>query len=78
MAKDEIYVARDSGVIYDADGTPVVVHKGVTRIRSGHPLLEGNEELFEVLSVDYDVEDTTARPTQKRTGGRTKSGDTKS
>lgn len=61
MSDREILVARQDGMIV-LDGERVFIHKGVTRVRAGHPLLEGREDLFEPLSVQYDVEDATARP----------------
>lgn len=61
----EILVARETGSIL-FEGERVIVHKGVTRVRSGHPLLKGHEELFEPITCHWDVEDATARPGQKR------------
>lgn len=70
MAKTDIYVAVESAVLY-VNGTPHVIHKGTTRVRDGHPLLERNRGMFAPLDVHYDVEQATAAPGEKRavTGG---------
>ena len=67
MSNDEILVAKDSFAAH-VDGETLVVRKGVTRVRKGHPLLKGREELFEPIDrkVDYDVEQATAAPGEKR------------
>lgn len=64
--KGAIYVARESFTTELADGTPIHVRSGVTRVREGHPLLVGREELFEPMTVDYEVEQATAAPGEKR------------
>lgn len=66
MAKGDLWVAKDSGMIV-VDGERFFIHKGETRVADGHPMLKGNEDLFEKLTATFTVEDTTARPTQKRT-----------
>lgn len=70
MAKSDIYVANET-FSAEVDGTPVVVHKGQTRVRAGHPLLDGREALFDRVEdeVQYDVEQATAAPGERR-GGR--------
>jgi hypothetical protein len=62
---DDIYVAKDSAVLF-ADGRQYVVHKGRTRVRADHPLLRRNGHLFKPLDVDFDVEDASAAPGEKR------------
>jgi hypothetical protein len=57
----KIYVAKQNGVIGTKDGL-VRLRAGVTRVREGHELLNGNEHLFEEQHVDYDTEDATQRP----------------
>jgi hypothetical protein len=54
MAKHDILVARTSGVI-SLDGQMMRIAKGKTTIRSGHPLLNGREHLFEPLSVTFEL-----------------------
>lgn len=63
---DQIFVARESFTI-TLDGVPTPVHKGRTRVREGHALLEGREHLFEPLTVQFDLpEQATAAPGEKR------------
>lgn len=61
----KIFIARQSGLII-LDGERVVVSAGHTRVREGHPLLKGNEEMFEPLTVHFDVENARANPGEKR------------
>lgn len=69
MAKQKaggaIFQARESFSTI-LDGAPIAVVGGHTRVREGHPLLKGREHLFEPLTVDYDVEQATAAPGEKR------------
>lgn len=58
----KIYVAKVDGLV-DYDGRQVPIKAGITRVREGHPLLEGRESVFEELQVHYDVE--TARQAPK-------------
>jgi hypothetical protein len=62
-----VYVATES-FSCDLDGVPVNVTKGITRVREGHPLLRGREQLFTVDDqIDFDlVEAATAAPGEKR------------
>lgn len=61
----EIYVAKQSFTT-ELDGVPISVFGGVTRVRAGHQLLKGREDLFEPLKVHYDVEAATAAPGETR------------
>lgn len=61
----DILVAKESFIV-KYDGQMVTVHQGVTRVRAGHPLTKGRESLFEPLTVDYDVEQASAAPGEKR------------
>ena len=65
MGSTDIFVAKDS-FSTTLDGQPVVVQKGVTRVRAGHPLLKGREMFFEPLIVQYDIERATSAPGEKR------------
>lgn len=57
----KIYVAKVSGMI-ELDGSPVVVTAGVTRVREGHSLLNGREDMFEEVGVHYEVETARQAP----------------
>ena len=58
MESSDILVAKESFTV-DIDGVPTVFRGGETRVRRGHPVLEGREELFEPLRVHYDIETAT-------------------
>lgn len=62
----QIFVAKDSGVASVEGYGEIVFVKGVTRIREGHPILKQLAPYFEPLTVQYDIEDTTAEPGTKR------------
>jgi hypothetical protein len=64
-ANGEIFVAKQSFTT-ELDGVPISVYGGQTRVRAGHPLLQGREALFEPLKVHYDVEAATAAPGETR------------
>ncbi len=61
----KIFVAVESFGL-EIDGVPHTISKDVTRVREGHPILEGREHLFKELEVQYDIEDTTAKPGRRR------------
>lgn len=61
MADRKIYVSKVSGLA-DYDGRQVPLVAGVTRVREGHPLLKGREDVFEEISVHYDIEDARSAP----------------
>lgn len=63
--RGKVYVATETFAT-TIDDEPVVVQKGVTRVREGHPLLAGREQMFEELEVHYDVEQATAAPGERR------------
>lgn len=50
-----IHVARFTFHYDDENGQPRTVAKGAL-VREGHPMLDGREELFEPLTVDYEHE----------------------
>lgn len=60
-----IFVARTSGDI-KIDGEVYSYRAGRTRVREGHPLLRVIPERFEPLKVDYEIEQATAAPGEKR------------
>lgn len=61
----DVYVCKESAA-FEWGGDMVVVNKGVTRVRAGHPMLAAHPELFEEITVHYDVERATAAPGEKR------------
>lgn len=60
-----IYVAKESFTTM-LNGEEVTVAAGRTRVREGHELLRGRMHLFEPMVVDYEVEQATAAPGEKR------------
>ncbi len=66
-SEPDIYVATET-FSADIGGSPQMIYKGITRVRAGHPLLKGREALFAPVenSVDYEVEQATAAPGEKR------------
>ena len=62
----QIYVAKTSGVASVKDYGEIVFTAGVTRIREGHPILKQIGHYFEPLTIQYDLEDTSAAPGEKR------------
>ena len=67
MADSTVYVAK-STFACDLDGVPVIVHRGVTRVRGGHPLHDRYSDSFEPVDsgLQYDIEKATAVPGEKR------------
>ena len=61
----ELYVARSSGVI-KVKGETITYLAGRTRVRAGHPLLKARPDAFVPLEANYDVEQATAAPGEKR------------
>lgn len=60
-----IYVARSSGV-KKINGTVYRYVRGQTRVRAGHELLEALPDKFMPLALDYDVEQMTSAPGERR------------
>lgn len=52
----------------ELDGAQVIVHKGQTRVRAGHVLLERAPGCFDPVDLDvhFDVEQATAAPGERR------------
>lgn len=67
--KSDILVAKRTFSV-QAGGRRHIFRKGKTRIRAAHPLVAGREHLFEPIVADYDIEQTTAAPGEKRAGTR--------
>lgn len=63
-----VYVATETFATVDDAGAPLVVHKGATRVREGHGLLDRYPHYFEEanLHVHYDIEAATAEPGELR------------
>lgn len=60
-SESAIYVATDSFVTV-IDGERIVVNRGKTRVREGHPLHKAAPSLFKPLDVHYDVETARQEP----------------
>jgi hypothetical protein len=58
-------VAKES-FAYRFNGEDHQFSAGQTRVRAGHPILEGIEHLFEPIKAHYEVEQATAAPGEKR------------
>ena len=54
-APGKLYVAKES-FHTEVDGVPITVVGNTTRVREGHPLLSGREDLFEEITADYEYE----------------------
>ncbi len=67
-----IYVAIET-FSFALDGNPVIVHAGQT-VREGHPILKAVPGHFVPLveHVDFEVEQASAAPGEKRKVGRPK------
>jgi len=61
-----IWVAKDSGIASVPGYGEITFIAGVTRIREGHPILKQIGHYFEPLTIQYDLEDTSAAPGDKR------------
>lgn len=62
MAGD-VYIANETFAC-ELDGAPVIVHRGITRVREGHPLHQryaGNFDKVET-DIEFDIEEATAPP----------------
>lgn len=66
MARDRNILVANTNAAIVHDGQSVMLHRGRTHVRAGHPILAGREHMFEQLHVDYDVEQATAAPGEKR------------
>lgn len=75
--KNKVYVANTSGSSYDRkSGETYTYHRNITRVRGGHPLLRLNPEAFDELDskIQYDVEQATRAPSEKRGGAEERIG----
>lgn len=52
---DRIILVATSSVLGEYDGRPLYIHKGVTTVRDGHPLLEKFGEHFAPLTPMFEV-----------------------
>lgn len=67
MSKDPIMVATTS-FSTEIDGRPEPINAGLSRLRASHPIVRQNPEFFKPVedAVDFEVEETTAAPAEKR------------
>ncbi len=56
-----------SPFIAEIDGV-AVTFKSTTRVREGHPVLDGREGLFREIDAEYEVEAATQAPGEVRGG----------
>jgi hypothetical protein len=56
-----IYIAKTTA-LFEYEGKRVIVKKGKTTIREGHPLLAEFHSLFEPLHIDYEVAERLPEP----------------
>jgi hypothetical protein len=61
---DAMFVAKESFVAI-VGGVEERINKG-DLVREGHAVLEGREKLFKPVEVQYDMEQATAAPGEKR------------
>jgi len=61
-----ILIATESGSGVLDDGTAFDFHKGITRVREGHPAIEKWPQFFKPLDVQHELEEMTAEPGRKR------------
>jgi hypothetical protein len=50
----------------DIDGVPTTLRHNKSFVRAGHPLLDEYPQLFEPVAVQFDVEQATAAPGERR------------
>lgn len=70
MSETDIFVAAKNATVF-IGGRRVKITRDVTRVRAGHPLLDGREALFKPLNVHHDlaeqpIEQATAAPGEQR------------
>jgi hypothetical protein len=63
MAETGILICRES-FLTDWEGQRRIFTAGQTTIREGHPIVKGNEHLFEPLTITYEL------PEPKKAEGR--------
>lgn len=61
----QVFEAIESFTV-EIDGVKHIVRADTTRVREGHPLLNGREHLFRPLTVQYDIEAATDAPGEAR------------
>lgn len=61
----EVFTPIDSFTA-EVDGVPTPFVRGETRVRAGHPILVKYGHLFEPMRVQYDVEQATDAPGERR------------
>lgn len=60
-----IFVPIES-FITSLDGVDVTFRRDVTRVREGHPILTRFPDKFREIVVDYEVEQATSAPGERR------------
>lgn len=54
MAGDILVAKQTAVLVYD--GRQITITGGRTTVRAGHPILDGREQMFEPIRIDFDVE----------------------
>jgi hypothetical protein len=71
MAQNPDILVANTTCMITHDGRQVMLRRGITTVRAGHPITEGREQLFDPITVHFDrgapVEQATAAPGEKRT-----------
>lgn len=65
MADRDLYVGKEPAT-FDFEGSPVFIGPKIV-VRAGHPIMEGREDLFELLVVNYEVEETPPKAAESPT-----------
>lgn len=60
----DILVAKRSAIVM-FDGRRVTIRAGRTHVRAGHPILDGRQDMFEPIKVEFEVDDEPKAPAKR-------------
>lgn len=68
-----VYLANQTFAC-ELDGEPLIIHRGITRVREGHPLQKAYAGSFDLIDseIEYDIEEATAPPARPEQSTRIK------